>query len=139
MIPTLASLRHIADLPHQDLGRVLVVALALRHRDLGVVEDWFLYDAHLLAVQLLDEIILDHAGVDAGLDLKPAVEGLLARDGLHGDHEVEVEPGHVTGHHGQAGGALQVEGVLVEKDPGYLVPVNHQLSDVRVTGECQCE
>ena len=78
-----------------------------------------------LSVQLLDEIILDQAGVDAGLDLQAAVEGLLAGDGLHGDHEVKVEPRHITGHHGQAGGSLQVEGVLVEEDPGYLIPVNH--------------
>ena len=108
-----------------------------------VIEDGFVDDAHLVPVQLPHQLVVHHAGVDAGLgtssctlsrkmnhvtdlNLEAAVERLAALHGLHGHEEVEVEAGHVAGHHGQLGQrlarTLHGESLLVEEHSGDLVP-----------------
>ena len=119
-----------------------------------VIEDGFVDDAHLVPVQLPHQLVVHHAGVDASLgtascmlsrkmnhvthlDLEAAVEGLAALHGLHGHEEVEVEAGHVAGHHGQRGqrlaSAVHGESLLVEEHPGYLVPDQDRLQCSGVT------
>ena len=65
------------------------------------------------------------------LNLEAAVECLAALHGLHGHEEVEVEAGHVAGHHGQRGqrlaSAVHGESLLVEEHSGYLVPDQDRL------------
>ena len=122
MLPALANLVDVAHLAHQHLGGVGL--LALRHRDLRVVEDGLVDHTHLVPVQPPHHLIVHHASVDAGLDLQPAVERLAAGHRLHRDQEIEVEPWHVAGHHGKLGKtlAVHVQGLLIEKHSGNLVP-----------------
>ena len=107
VIAALADLVDVAHLAHEDLGRVGL--LAHGDGDLSVVEYWLVDHTHLVPVQSPDHLVVHHAGVDAGLDLQAAVEGLAPGHRLHRDQEVEVEPRHVAGHHGQLGQTLPVQ------------------------------
>ena len=123
MVATDADLVNVAHLADEDLGRVGF----LTHRDgnLRVVEDWLVDHTHLVAVEPPHHLIVHDAGVDAGLDLEAAVEGLAPWHRLHRDQEVEVEARHVTGHHRQLGQCLAIQlGKLssVQKHAGNLVP-----------------
>ena len=69
MVPTLTYLIDIAHLPHQHLGWVLVILVTLGHRNLCVIENRFIDDAHFVSVQLPDKLIVHDAGVDTSLDL----------------------------------------------------------------------
>ena len=101
MVAALVDLIDIAHLADEHLGRVGLLA----HGDgyLRVIEDGLVDHTHLVTVQSLDHLVVHHAGVDAGLDLQAAVECLAPGHRLHRDKEVEVEPRHVAGHHGQLG------------------------------------
>ena len=130
MVTALADLVHVAHLADEDLGGVGL--LAHRDGDLGVVEDGLVDHAHLVPVQPPDHLVVHHAGVDAGLDLQAAVEGLAPRHRLHRDQEVEVEPRHVTGHHGQLGQTLAIQlgkTIAVQKHARNLVPDDFQSID----------
>ena len=127
VVSTSSDLIDVAHLPHQHLGRVLVVTLG--HRDLRVIEDGFVDDAHLVPVQLLHQVVVDHAGVDTRLDLQTTLEGLAPRHRLQRHEEVEVETGHITGHHGQLGQtlAVDIQRLLIEKYTRNLIPDKKEL------------
>ena len=123
MVAALVDLVEVAHLADEHLGRVGL--LTHRDGDLRVIEDGLVDHTHLVPVQPLDHLVVHHAGVDAGLDLQAAVECLAPGHRLHRDQEVEVEPRHVTGHHGQLGQALTIETRqlgAVQKHSGDLVP-----------------
>ena len=107
MVAAHTDLVNVAHLADQDLGRVGLLA----HRDwnLRVVEDRLVDHAHLVAVESPNHLVVHDAGVDAGLDLEAAVEGLTAWHRLHRDQEVEIKPRHVTWHHRQLGQALAIQ------------------------------
>ena len=106
MLTTLINLIDITQLPHQDLSWVFVVTAW--HRDHSVIEDGLPDDAHLVPVQLADQVVVDDAGVNTSLDLQTTVECLPSWHGLHGHQEVEIETWDITGHHWQRGQTLPV-------------------------------
>ena len=106
-LPAPAQLGHRAGLPHQ--GRGWVAGLALRHRNLRVVEYLltttklveilhvrsgyrFPDDAELVLPRPRPRPRSHRAAVDAGVDLQADPERSVLQDGLHADHEVDVEP-----------------------------------------------
>ena len=159
-LPAPAQLGHCAGLPHQRRGRV--AGIALRHRNLGVVE-YLLTNTKLVEILMRSrsgyrfpddaELVLPRprpharshrAAVDAGVDLQADPQRAVLQDGLHADHEVDVEPrdggrqtrheavvqrhrlgqvesaGHKTPHHGRC--LLVLPHLRAEDGPRHEVP-----------------